>query len=185
MKPLYVIFGILSFAVGVLCMMNPFSSFMAIGIFVAVFLMLVGLLFIMVYFMGRKDRYVSPNKPSIGFAGVFFGIAMIVIAVLSLISPTMQEILDMIILIVVAAWMIMSGFFSIYTASALKKQDRPGQTMAIVFGILMIILGIYGLFHMVIFGQALGLVLGFELVLFGFYLIFSAFIDPDVGDLYE
>ncbi len=179
MKILYFVFGILSFALGILCLANPFDSMMLMGMLVAVFLLLVGLFFVMVYFMARNSQHISPTKPAIGVAGLLFGIALIVLSVLAMAVSRMQGALEMIILIIFAVWMIMNGILQIFTSFQIRKQDEKGWGITCIFGIVVTAAGLYGLVHLVIFGEMLVLVLGILVLLYGVSLICSAFTDPD------
>ncbi len=178
MRAFYVMFGILSFIVGILCLINPFSSFLAIGIIVAVFLLLVGIYFIMSFFMNRSNPVYAMNKPAIGVAGLLLGIAMVVIAILSLAVPNIEDALDMVILILFAVWMIFNGIMAIFNGVTLGRQSQPGGPIMIVVGVIITAAGAYGLVHMVLFSETLGLMLGILLLIYGMDLIFSAFADP-------
>ncbi len=181
MKILYFIFGILSFVVGIVCLVNPFNSMMLLGLLVAVFLLLVGLFFIMIYFMARNSQHISPTKPAIGVAGLLFGIALVVLSVLSLAVSRMQDFMDMVILIIFAVWMIINGILSVFTAFQIRKQDEKGWGITCLIGVIVTAAGLYGLIHMVIFQESLGIVLGILLLLYGVSLICSAFTDPDAA----
>ncbi len=179
MKILYFIFGILSFAVGIVCLIDPFGSMMIDGLFIAVFLLLDGLFFIAVYFMARKSHPISPVKPAIGVAGLLFGIALVLLSVLSLAVQRMQGSLEMIILVVFAVWMIMNGILSVFTSLQVRKNDGKRWGAMCLIGVIVTAAGLYGLVHLVIFGEALEIVVGILLLLYGVSLISSAFTDPD------
>ncbi|MCC8141402.1 MAG: DUF308 domain-containing protein [Lachnospiraceae bacterium] len=184
MRPIYVVLGILSFVCGILCLTNPFESFITIGWLVAIFLLLVGVFFIIMFFQSRQNaqsNFIVPNKPAVGVAGLIFGVLLIVVAILSLVIPSMEEAMDLVILIVFSVWMVVNGFISIFTGVSIRKQSDSGWVFWIVFGVIVVIAGIYGLLHLAIFSEALGLVLGFLLLLYGLELICSAWADPDIN----
>ncbi len=179
MKILYIIFGILSFVVGIVFLINPFDSMMLMGMLLSIFLLLVGLFFILIYFMARDSQRISPTKPAIGVAGLLFGIALILLSVLAMAVSRMQGALEMIILIIFAVWMIFNGILSVFISFQVRKQDEKGWGITCLVGIIVTAAGLYGLVHMVIFGEALMIVLGILLLLYGVSLICSAFTDPD------
>ncbi len=179
MKMLYIIFGILSFVVGIVCLVNPFDSMMMNGLLIAAFLLLVGLFFILVYFMARNSHPISPVKPAIGVAGLLFGIAVVLLSILSIAVSRMQGALEMIVLIVFAVWMIMNGILTVFTSFHIRKQDGDKWGITCLVGVIVTAAGLYGLVHLVIFGEALAIVLGILLLLYGVSLICSAFTDPD------
>ncbi len=181
MRPFYVIMGILSFLVGILCMVNPFEGMAVLGILIAVFLLLVGFFFIMMFVMVRENRVLSMDKPAIGVAGLLLGIALIVIAVLSIALPNLGDMLELVILVVVAFWMIINGIVSIFSGMNRRRQDQRGSTLLVVLGVILTVVGIYGLLHMVIFREWMIFVTGVLLLVFGVDLLCGLYTDPNAG----
>ncbi len=179
MKALNFILGIIAFVVGIFCLVYPFDSFLALSLIVAIFLAIVGIGLIAVFFVGRKDRSMSPRKPALGVVGLVLGIALVLIGILSLVIPSMDEMLDMLILIVFAVWMIVMGIVSIFEGSSMCRQDAGYGILWIVIGAICVIAGIYGLLHIVLFEEALGYVLGALMMLFGLEMICCTATDPD------
>ncbi len=182
MKPFYTIMGILSFLVGILCVFDLFSGTATISILLAVFLLLVGFFYIMMFVMIRENRLLSMYKPAIGVAGLLLGIALLVIAVLSIALPNLAEMLELVTLVVIAFWMIINGIVSIFSGMNYQKQDQRGGTLLVVLGVILTVAGIYGLLHMVIFGERLTFVTGILLLLFGVNLLCGMYTDPNADD---
>ncbi len=182
MKPFYAIMGILSFLVGILCVFDLFAGTATISILLAVFLLLVGFFYIMMFVMIRENRVLSMYKPAIGVAGLLLGIALLVIAVLSIALPNLAEMLQLVTLVVIAFWMIINGIVSVFSGMNYQKKDQRGGTLLVVLGVILTVAGIYGLLHMVIFGERLTFVTGILLLLFGVNLLCGMYTDPNADD---
>lgn len=86
-----------------------------------------------------------------GVFGLVVGIAAAVVSILAIFVPSIQAVLDLIILIIFAIWMILDGVSSIAESFAMKKASTSKSwILALVLGIIMLIFGIYGICHLIL-----------------------------------
>ena len=110
-----------------------------------------------------------------GTFGLVLGIAAAVFSVLALFFPGIRAMLDIIILCMFAGWLIVSGISSIAVSFTIKKTGSKRWILSLILGILVLIGGIYGIFHMLFVAQTIGILIGILLLTYGFRLILSVF----------
>ena len=108
-----------------------------------------------------------------GAFGLVVGIAAAVVSILAIFVPSIQAVLDLIILIIFAIWMILDGVSSIAESFAMKKASTSKSwILALVLGIIMLI---YGICHLIFVARFIGITMGIMLMSYGIKLIASLF----------
>lgn len=111
-----------------------------------------------------------------GAFGLVVGIAAAVVSILAIFVPGIQAVLDLIILIIFTIWMIIDGISSIAESLAMKKASASKSwILALVLGIIMLILGIYGICNLIFAARVIGITMGIMLMSYGIKLIASLF----------
>ena len=151
MKVFNCIFGILSIIGAIYCMFYPGLTFLNTGWIVTILL------------------------------GLVVGIAAAVISILAMFMPGIRLMFDVIILCIFSGWLVVDGISSVAMSLKVKKASSSGAWLIPLFcGILVIIGGIYGFFHLIFAAQTIGFMIGVLLSIYGVKLILSAFEKPSV-----
>lgn len=173
MKVINGIVGVLSIFGAIYCLFFPGLSFINAGWVITTILGIFGICSIIFYFTKKK---IYKNLMIEGIHGVFglvVGIAAAVVSILAIFVPSIQAVLDLIILIIFAIWMILDGVSSIAESFAMKKASTSKSwILALVLGIIMLI---YGICHLVFVARFIGITMGIMLMSYGIKLIASLF----------
>lgn len=175
MKVFNVIIGIFSIFAAVYCIWFPGVFFLNTGWFVTMLLGAWGVcaLFEVIAKHTAKDKGGAWNVLSAVLA-ILAGIAAAVICILTMVRPGISLILDVAIIIVFVIWLILDGIGSIITSLTVgRKAGGKKWIWTLILGVLVLIGGIYGIFHMIAMAQTIGLLLGALLMLYGVRLIAS------------
>lgn len=177
MKAIKCIFGVLSILGAFYCMFFPGLTFLDAGWIVAILLGVYGICSIVGYFTNSKKKEKTDNGNMIadGIVGLIVGIAAAVISVLALFSTSVFAMLDLIILLIFAFWLLYSGVSSIMDSVKQKKSGGKMWVLSLILGIVLILTGIYGATHLLFAAFSIGYIIGFELMIYGIRLITSAF----------
>lgn len=182
MKVFNAIFGIFAIFAAIYCICYPGVSFLSYGWVVAVLLGGWGLCAIFDYFAGRKkeknegEQKTENAKAVNGVLGLILGIAAAVMAIMAMFMPRMQLVLDIVIISMFTGWLIVNGCTSIMTALTVGRKLHTktwGWTLAM--GILVLLCGLYGIFHLFVMARTMGLMFGIVLMLYGVRLLGSVF----------
>lgn len=172
MKVFNCILGLLSIFAATYCFILPLGSFwMTTGFMVAVLLGVVGVCCIFEYFQNKENKVLMFNGPVV----LVLGIGCAVLSVLAIINPAWQNMFNIIIVLLFALWMLISGIDSTLTSFKLKKSNVGLWWLSLVLGILTIIGGLYAGAHILITGVFLGYILGISMMVYGIRLICSVF----------
>lgn len=176
MKVINGIVGVLSIFGAIYCLFFPGLSFINIGWVITTILGIFGICSIIFYFT-KKKMYENLMIEGIhGVFGLVVGIAAAVVSILAIFVPSIQAVLDLIILIIFAIWMILDGVSSIAESFAMKKASTSKSwILALVLGIIMLIFGIYGICHLIFVARFIGITMGIMLMSYGIKLIASLF----------
>ncbi len=176
MKVINGIIGVLSIFGALYCLFFPGLSFINIGWVITTILGIFGICSIIFYFTKKK---IYKNLMIEGIHGVFglvVGIAAAVVSMLAIFVPGIQAVLDLIILVIFAVWMIVDGISSIAESFVMKKASKSKSwILALVLGIIMLILGIYGICNLIFAARFIGITIGIMLMSYGIKLIASLF----------
>ena len=167
MKVFNCIFGILSIIGAIYCMFYPGLTFLNAGWIVTILLGVWGICSVIDYFAKRKKAKAEQSEAIMGTLGLVVGIAAAVISILAMFMPGIRLVVD--------------GISSVAMSLKVKKASSSGAWLIPLFcGILVIIGGIYGFFHLIFAAQTIGFMIGVLLSIYGVKLILSAFEKPSV-----
>lgn len=110
-----------------------------------------------------------------GVLGLVAGIAAAVVSILALFIPSIRMLLDIIILSIFAGWLIISGITSAAVSFKTRKAGSKRWVLTLVCGILVLLAGIYGVFHLIFVAQTIGILIGILLMIYGIRLVLSVF----------
>ena len=176
MKVINGIVGVLSIFGAIYCLFFPGLSFINIGWVITTILGIFGICSIIFYFTKKKMYENLMIEGVHGAFGLVVGIAAAVVSMLAIFVPSIQAVLDLIILIIFAIWMILDGVSSIAESFAMKKASTSKSwILALVLGIIMLIFGIYGICHLIFVARFIGIKMGIMLISYGIKLIASLF----------
>ena len=176
MKVINGIVGVLSIFGAIYCLFFPGLSFINIGWVITTILGIFGICSIIFYFTKKKMFENLMIEGVHGAFGLVVGIAAAVVSMLAIFVPSIQAVLDLIILIIFAIWMILDGVSSIAESFAMKKASTSKSwILALVLGIIMLIFGIYGICHLIFVARFIGITMGIMLMSYGIKLIASLF----------
>ena len=176
MKVINGIVGVLSIFGAIYCLFFPGLSFINIGWVITAVLLTFGICSIIFYFTKKKMYENLMIEGVHGAFGLVVGIAAAVVSMLAIFVPSIQAVLDLIILIIFAIWMILDGVSSIAESFAMKKASTSKSwILALVLGIIMLIFGIYGICHLIFVARFIGITMGIMLMSYGIKLIASLF----------
>lgn len=175
MKVFNFILGIFAVLASIYCVFYPGITFLNSGWIVTILLGAWGICAIFDYATNPNSGEKSKGEAAMGTLGLVLGIAAAVFSVLALTVPGMRAILDIIILCMFAGWLIVNGIGSIAVSFTVKKTGSKRWILSLILGILVLIGGIYGVFHMLFVAQTIGILIGILLMTYGFRLILSVF----------
>lgn len=176
MKVFNCILGVFAIFGAFYCILWPGVTFLNTGWIVTVLLGVWGICAIFDYFSKPKDNERPKNNAAMGVLGLIGGIAAAVISILALFMPRISIMVDVIMLYFLVCWFIISGIISIVGAVKISKVSQSkGWIFTLIMGILILLAGIYGIFHMFIMAQTAGLLIGIMLMTYGVRLICSVF----------
>lgn len=175
MKVFNCIFGVISIISAIYCIVYPGIAFLNSGWIVAVLLGVWGICAIADYASKRKKEDKSKGEAAMGALGLVAGIAAAVISVLALFMPSIRILLDIIILSIFAGWLIISGLSSAVKSFKVRESGSKRWILTLVCGILVLVAGIYGVFHLLFVAQTIGILIGILLMIYGIRLILSVF----------
>lgn len=176
MKVINGIVGVLSIFGAIYCLFFPGLSFINIGWVITTILGIFGICSIIFYFTKKKMYENLMIEGVHGAFGLVVGIAAAVVSMLAIFVPSIQAVLDLIILIIFAIWMILDGVSSIAESFAMKKASTSKSwILALVLGIIMLIFGIYGICLLIFVARFIGIMIGVMLMSYGIKLIASLF----------
>ncbi len=176
MKVFNCILGIFAILGSIYCIFWPGVTFLNTGWVVTILLGAWGFCAIFDYFSNPDEDKKSKSTAAMGTLGLVAGIAAAVFSVLALFMPGIRLIFDVIILCLFTGWLVVSGILSIAGAIKVKKNsDSKSWILTLILGILVVIAGVYGFFHLIFMAQTAGVLIGVFLMLYGVRLICSVF----------
>ncbi len=104
------------------------------------------------------------------------GVAAAALSLAAIFRPGLSAIFDLVVMWIFILWLIVGGASSAISAvKVVKPLGGNKWIVSLVFGILTLVAGIYGVFHILVMAQTLGLLLGVLLMLYGVRLLASLF----------
>ena len=159
MTVISVIFGILMVLGGFSCMFTPLATFLYTGYFIAVMLLVYGILGI--------ARF---SKKQAGGLELVISILAVLVGLVSVFRPGRTLIFDGMALGFIGAWLLVQGVASI--ALSLKvRSEKKGWYWGLIAGILGVIAGLYSFAHPVLTAISVGFLIGLYFVQAGFDMI--------------
>ena len=175
MKVFNCIFGVFAFFGAIYSIAFPGLTFINSGWLVSILLGVWGICAIFEYATNRKNPDSSKATGAMGALGLVAGIGAAVVSVLSAFMPSVQLLLDVTILCLFAGWLVISGITSTLVALKAKSLGGKGWVLSLLLGILVLLSGVYGFFHLIFMAQTIGILIGMLLMVYGFRLICSVF----------
>lgn len=175
MKVFNCIFGVFSILSAICCIFYPGMTFLNSGWIVAFLLGIWGIGAIIDYTKNRKKENRAKNEAIMSLLGLVGGVAAAVISVLALFMPGIRIILDVVILCIFAGWLIISGITSTVASFKARKSGFKSWIISLICGVLVLLAGIYGVFHLFLLAQTIGFLIGVLLMIYGIRLILSVF----------
>lgn len=176
MKVLSVILGFLLLLGGIGCLLTPGLTYYTLTwvISLAMFVHAIG------------DICAYTHRRAFGLAGGWTlagAIISLILAVILLFSNTMQFVVGTLLIILAAVWMLLLGVIRIVTACKIHafRRTLPEESqgslwlITLVFGLLMVLVGIIGLINPLILAATIGVLISLYLILSGITLIASCF----------
>lgn len=177
MKVFNVIIGIFAIFASVYCIWFPGVFFLQTGWLVTILLGAWGAcaLFEAIFKHSTKSKEGKWNVSSAVLA-VLAGIAAAVVSLITIFMPGLSVMLDLIVVSIFVCWLIIDGIGSIVMSTTVgRKSGSKKWIWTLILGILILITGLYGIFHLVAMAQTIGLLLGMLLMLYGVRLVASIF----------
>ena len=175
-KILSVLFGIMIIVDGVICLALPGLTFLTLGYMIGVGMLLDGIGRIINWY--QMDRGTEQSGWVLASAIISLIFGMILMG-----SDAMQLVMDAFIVYMAIAWLITLGILRITHALRIRKMrsnirdfqpDTPfGRNwwIALIFGILLIVFGIIGLFAPAAIIETIGTLIGLSIIIAGANLI--------------
>lgn len=172
MKVFNCIMGIFSLFAAFYCFFMPgISAVMTIGWIVTCLLGVIGFCGIFEYARNKKEKKDMVN----GVIGLILAIGAAVLSTIAMFDVSLRATYDLIVVVMFALWLVLSGVDSTVTSFKLKKEGHKSRWLTLSLGILVIIMGMYAGTHLIYATMTLGYVMGFSLTFYGIKLICSVF----------
>ncbi len=169
MTVLFTILGILLVAGGVSCIVTPLLTFMSVGYFVVILMVVFGIVGLI--------RAIVEKRFGINFV---FSILSVLLGVIMLAFPNSLLFAESVLLIIAAIWFVVMGIVSIINAvSLIKMHGSKIWILQLIFGILAILIGIYSIFQPMLMAVSLGVLVGIYFIEAGFTMIFGGIIAAE------
>lgn len=164
MVVLSVIVGVLLMICGFSCMMSPGATFFETGYFIAILMLVYGIIGII--------NVIGKRVPAVE---LIIHIPALVIGIISMIKPGTTLLIDAMMIYFVASWFLIQGVISIYVSLKVKG-IKKSWIWGLILGILGVILGIYSFFHPMVAALTIGFLIGFYFIEVGLDMIALAFV---------
>ena len=150
MNILMIILGILMILCGGSCIFTPVLTFLQMGYFLAILLLVYGIAGII--------RAIASKEYGTGFA---FSIISVIAGIVIVCVPGLALMTDGLLLYMMAGWFILQGIVSLILSIKFKGAAGGKKWIwGLVLGIIGILLGIYTMFHPMILAFTTGILIG-------------------------
>lgn len=176
MKIFNCIIGIFCIFASVYCIWFPGITFLKAGWIITTLLCLLGGC-VLFNVMTKKNNSKEDKWALVkGLIALLGGIISAGLSTLVIFKPGISLIADLIAIYIFIFWLIVSGISSIVVSVTSEKATvGHGWIITLILGILTLLSGIYGMFHVILIGQTIGFILGILLMIYGIRLITSIF----------
>lgn len=177
-KVCMIILGVLVIIGGIFCIATPGLTFLSLVWFIGIMMFVFALQSIMSYRERKK----------LGLANgwnLFSAILACICGILIIVSGYAELMAAEVLLYILFGWLIATGIISIFGAFGIKnlpkREERIVEVIAgkwwihLIFGILLIISGIFGFMHPLIAAITIGMMVGIEIMITGIDMIAAAF----------
>lgn len=172
MKVFNCIMGIFSLFAAFYCFFMPgVSAVMTIGWIVTCLLGVIGFCGIFEYARNKDKKSQMIN----GTVSLILAIGAAVLSTIAMFDVTLRATFDLMIVVLFALWLVLSGVDSTVTSFKVKKEGAKNWWLSLVLGILLIVVGMYSGTHLIFTTRTLGYIMGFSLTMYGIRLICSVF----------
>ncbi len=141
-------------------MFTPLGTFLAAGYFIAILLLVFGVVGLVNFFQHRS-----------GVLQLIISIFAVIAGVIAVIRPGESLVIDQVVLYMIAIWFFAEGAMSIATAIESRKSNK-NWIWVLIIGICGCIVGIYSFAHPVVTALAAGILIGLYFVQAGLDMIF-------------
>ncbi len=176
MKVFNCIFGIFAIFGAIYSILYPGLTFINSGWLVSILLGVWGICAIFEYATTRKNPNNDKSVGAMGTVGLIGGIVATVLSICAVFIPSVQLMLDFSIVCLFASWLVISGITSsVIAVKAKNLTTGKGWIFSLILGILVLLSGLYGFFHLLFIAQTIGILIGVLLMVYGVRLICSVF----------
>ncbi|MCH5264662.1 MAG: DUF308 domain-containing protein [Lachnospiraceae bacterium] len=159
-----IILGVIMVICGGTCMFTPVVTFMEMGYFLMILLLVYGIAGIV--------KAIVTKEYSLAFG---FSIVSVIVGIIMAVTPTLRLATDEFLIYIMACWFILKGVLSIWTSVKAKgTPEGKNWIWGIVIGAIGILLGIYSIFHPMVLAFAMGVLIGAYFVVGGIDMIVVA-----------
>lgn len=172
MKVFNCIMGIFSLFAAFYCFAYPgVSALMTVGWIVTVLLGVIGFCGIFESVRGVEGKKNLTNS----IIALILAIAAAVMSIVGMVDVSLRATFDLVIVVMFALFIIAAGIDSIINCVKQKKSSEKTWWVTMIWGILLIIMGLYASTHLIYATMTLGYLMGFALCTYGIRLICSVF----------
>ena len=167
MKALRYIIGALAIIFGIIFFAIPSFAVSFCGWMLAVVFLIIGIAAIVSYFRGKKEKQ---SIISTGIGMLIFGIIMVIFSILALFVDSVQTAFEVIVVIMFVVGLISLGINTIIASNVLFGTAR---ILSLITGILMLVVGFYGIFSIFYAAVAFSVYAGVSFIMFGLAMFFG------------
>lgn len=177
MKVFNCILGVFTVFASLYCLCFPGITFLGYGWLLSILVGVWGICMIFDYFSKKKhsDEQTKKVDISMGVFGLIFGILAAVLSIVAIFVPSVRITMDAVFLCMLAGWLVVAGIVSVAQSFETKKSGSKMWILTLLMGILIILTGIYGVFHLIFLAQFIGIYIGITFAIYGVRLIMSVF----------
>lgn len=176
MKAFNAILGVFAIFAAIYTVWFPGVSFLNAGWIITILLTIWGACALFET-LGAKNK-TTDHKWTVGrgILALLGGVAAAGITVTAIFYPALSLIVDLVVVCIFVTWLTVSGIASIVSAvKVTKASGNKWWIITLILGILMVIAGVYGGFHLLFAIRTMGMLLGVLLMVYGTRLLVSVF----------
>ncbi len=165
MKALSVVLGVIMLICGFMCVVTPFATFLFAGYLIGILLLVFGIIGLIMAVSNKS-----------GALQIILCVLAAVVGFIAIVRPGGTLIIDGILIILVAIWLLLQGIILI-VMSVKNRKSNGLWFLGIIVGVLALLLGAYSLGHPMFAAIATGLLIGFYFMQIGLSMIIMAGAD--------
>ena len=177
------ILGTLAIFCALYCIFWPSESFLNAGWLAALVLGFWGICQVATFIIDKGRGKADGKMAGKGIFSLLLGIFAVVISILSMFNPDIQELFLLIILVVFIIFLFVNGIMNIIDAASRKKHKEKGAVLGIIIGIIELLAGIASIISWFFAANLIGIMIGVMLGIFGIALIASIFQHDNIDRL--